>query len=96
MVLMICFGNAIEWQTTQLFQFGQNTIINAKVVTLFSENSHGYESVIEVRSNGGEKSIIPQLVRLRLFTPFKLSQGDIVEINVVIKPIFGRLNEAGF
>ncbi|UPR58379.1 DNA internalization-related competence protein ComEC/Rec2 [Vibrio sp. ED004] len=83
-------------QTNRLFQSGQNTTINASVVSLFSENSHGFESVIVVRSIGGEKLIFPQLIKLRLFTPFKLTLGDEVYLSASIKPVWGKLNEVGF
>lgn len=96
LILVICLGNAIEMQTGRLFQSGQNTTINASVVSLFSENSHGFESVIVARSIGGEKLIFPQLIKLRLFTPFKLTLGDSVHLSVSIKPVWGKLNEAGF
>ncbi|WP_086970380.1 DNA internalization-related competence protein ComEC/Rec2 [Vibrio coralliirubri] len=96
LILVICLGNAIEIQTSRLFQSGQNTTINASVVSLFSENSHGFESVIVARSIGGEKLISPQLIKLRLFTPFKLTLGDDVNLSVSIKPVWGKLNEAGF
>ncbi|MEZ8205136.1 DNA internalization-related competence protein ComEC/Rec2 [Vibrio splendidus] len=96
LILVICLGNAIEIQTSRLFQSGQNTTINASVVSLFSENSHGFESVIVARSIGGEKLIFPQLIKLRLFTPFKLTLGDDVDLSVSIKPVWGKLNEAGF
>ncbi len=96
LILVICLGNAIEIQTNRLFQSGQNTTINASVVSLFSENSHGFESVIVVRSIGGEKLIFPQLIKLRLFTPFKLTLGDEVYLSASIKPVWGKLNEAGF
>ncbi|MEZ9697783.1 DNA internalization-related competence protein ComEC/Rec2 [Vibrio sp. 10N.261.46.E12] len=96
LLLVICLGNAIEIQTSRLFQSGQNTTINASVVSLFSENSHGFESVIVARSIGGEKLIFPQLIKLRLFTPFKLTLGDDVYLSVSIKPVWGKLNEAGF
>ncbi|MEZ8388128.1 DNA internalization-related competence protein ComEC/Rec2 [Vibrio splendidus] len=96
LILVICLGNAIEIQTSRLFQSGQNTTINASVVSLFSENSHGFESVIVARSIGGEKLIFPQLIKLRLFTPFKLTLGDDVYLSVSIKPVWGKLNEAGF
>ncbi|MFV8459643.1 DNA internalization-related competence protein ComEC/Rec2 [Vibrio campbellii] len=96
LILVVCLGNAIEIQTSRLFQSGQNTTINASVVSLFSENSHGFESVVVVRSIDGEKLIFPQLIKLRLFTPFKLTLGDDVHLSVSIKPVFGKLNEAGF
>ncbi len=96
LILVICLGNAIEIQTSRLFQSGQNTTINASVVSLFSENSHGFESVIVARSIGGEKLTFPQLIKLRLFTPFKLTLGDDVYLSVSIKPVWGKLNEAGF
>ncbi|MEZ8261290.1 DNA internalization-related competence protein ComEC/Rec2 [Vibrio sp. 10N.237.312.C02] len=96
LILVICLGNVIEIQTSRLFQSGQNTTINASVVSLFSENSHGFESVIVARSIGGEKLIFPQLIKLRLFTPFKLTLGDDVNLSVYIKPVWGKLNEAGF
>ncbi len=96
LILVICLGNAIEIQTNRLFQSGQNTTINASVVSLFSENSHGFESVIVVRSIGGEKLIFPQLIKLRLFTPFKLTLGDEVYLSASIKPVWGKLNEVGF
>ncbi|MGI9886144.1 DNA internalization-related competence protein ComEC/Rec2 [Vibrio chagasii] len=96
LILVVCLGNAIEIQTSRLFQSGQNTTINASVVSLFSENSHGFESVVVVRSIDGEKLTFPQLIKLRLFTPFKLTLGDDVYLSVSIKPIFGKLNEAGF
>ncbi|MEZ8654297.1 DNA internalization-related competence protein ComEC/Rec2 [Vibrio splendidus] len=96
LILVICLGNSIEIQTSRLFQSGQNTTINASVVSLFSENSHGFESVIVARSIGGEKLIFPQLIKLRLFTPFKLTLGDDVYLSVSIKPVWGKLNEAGF
>ncbi|ULN65196.1 DNA internalization-related competence protein ComEC/Rec2 [Vibrio gigantis] len=96
LILVICLGNAIEIQTSRLFQSGQNTTINASVVSLFSENSRGFESVIVVRSIGGEKLIFPQLIKLRLFTPFKLTLGDDVYLSASIKPVWGKLNEAGF
>ncbi|WP_261885535.1 DNA internalization-related competence protein ComEC/Rec2 [Vibrio pomeroyi] len=96
LILVICLGNAIEIQTNRLFQSGQNTTINASVVSLFSENSHGFESVIVVRTIGGEKLIFPQLIKLRLFTPFKLTLGDEVYLSASIKPVWGKLNEAGF
>ncbi|MEZ9565659.1 DNA internalization-related competence protein ComEC/Rec2 [Vibrio artabrorum] len=83
-------------QTNRLFQSGQNTTINAMVVSLFSKNSHGFESVIVVRSIDGEKLITPQLVKLRLFTPFKLTLGDNVYLSASITPVLGKLNEAGF
>ncbi|MDH6023931.1 DNA internalization-related competence protein ComEC/Rec2 [Vibrio splendidus] len=96
LILVICLGNTIEIQTSRLFQSGQNTTINASVVSLFSENSHGFESVIVARSIGGEKLIFPQLIKLRLFTPFKLTLGDDVYLSVSVKPVWGKLNEAGF
>nr|WP_102413497.1 DNA internalization-related competence protein ComEC/Rec2 [Vibrio lentus]PMI91099.1 DNA internalization-related competence protein ComEC/Rec2 [Vibrio lentus] len=96
LILVTCLGNAIKIQTSQLFQSGQNITINASIVSLFSENSHGFESVIVVRSIGGEKLIFPQLIKLRLFTPFKLTLGDQVHLSVSMKPVFGKLNEAGF
>lgn len=96
LILVICLGNVIEMQTSRLFQSGQNTTINASVVSLFSENSHGFESVIVARSIGGEKLIFPQLIKLRLFTPFKLTLGDRVYLSMSIKPVWGKLNEAGF
>ncbi|CAH7286221.1 DNA internalization-related competence protein ComEC/Rec2 [Vibrio chagasii] len=96
LTLVACLGNTIEIQTSRLFQSGQNTTINASVVSLFSENSHGFESVVVVRSIDGEKLIFPQLIKLRLFTPFKLTLGDEVHLSVSIKPVFGKLNEAGF
>ncbi|WP_061018949.1 DNA internalization-related competence protein ComEC/Rec2 [Vibrio splendidus] len=96
LILVICLGNTIEIQTSRLFQSGQNTTINASVVSLFSENSHGFESVIVARSIGGEKLIFPQLIKLRLFTPFKLTLGDDVYLSASIKPVWGKLNEAGF
>ncbi|MFA0056244.1 DNA internalization-related competence protein ComEC/Rec2 [Vibrio echinoideorum] len=96
LILVICLGNMIEMQTSRLFQSGQNTIINASVVSLFSENSHGFESVIVARSIGGEKIIFPQLIKLRLFTPFKLTLGDSVYLSTSIKPVLGKLNEVGF
>ncbi|MEZ9338001.1 DNA internalization-related competence protein ComEC/Rec2 [Vibrio splendidus] len=96
LILVISLGNAIEIQTSHLFQSGQNTTINASVVSLFSENSHGFESVIVARSIGGEKLILPQLIKLRLFTPFKLTLGDDVYLSASIKPVWGKLNEAGF
>ncbi|MCX2759181.1 DNA internalization-related competence protein ComEC/Rec2 [Vibrio sp. Sgm 22] len=83
-------------QTSRLFQSGPNTTINASIVSLFSENSHGFESAIVARSIGGEKLIFPQLIKLRLFTPFKLTLGDDVNLSVSIKPVWGKLNEAGF
>ncbi|MCG9553055.1 DNA internalization-related competence protein ComEC/Rec2 [Vibrio sp. Isolate31] len=96
LILVVCLGNAIEIQTSRLFQSGQNTTINASVVSLFSKNSHGFESVVVVRSIDGEKLIFPQLIKLRLFTPFKLTLGDEVYLSVSLKPVFGKLNEAGF
>uniref|UniRef100_UPI000C842A65 DNA internalization-related competence protein ComEC/Rec2 n=1 Tax=Vibrio splendidus TaxID=29497 RepID=UPI000C842A65 len=53
-------------------------------------------SVIVARSIGGEKLIRPQLIKLRLFTPFKLTLGDDVYLSASIKPTWGKLNEAGF
>ncbi|MGB1320730.1 MAG: DNA internalization-related competence protein ComEC/Rec2 [Vibrio gallaecicus] len=95
-LLIIYQGNLIKTQTSALFQSGQNTIIKASVTSLFKKNTHGYKSVLVVRSIGDEKTIKPQAVKVQLFTPFKLNQGDLVTLSVLIKPIYGLLNEAGF
>ncbi len=72
LILVICLGNVIEIQTSQLFQSGQNITINASVVSLFSENSHGFESVIVVaRSIGGEKLIFSTIDKIAVVYPFQ-------------------------
>ena len=95
-LLIIYQGNLIKTQTSALFQSGQNTIIKASVTSLFKKNTHGYKSVLVVRSIDDEKTIRPQVVKVQLFTPFKLNQGDLVTLSVSIKPIYGLLNEAGY
>ncbi|MBW3694603.1 DNA internalization-related competence protein ComEC/Rec2 [Vibrio sp. T187] len=94
--LIILQGNLLKLQTHQLFQSGQNTTINASVVSLFKQNIHGYESLIIVRSIGGEKSILFSNSKLKVYTPFPLKLGDTVELSVTLKPIYGKLNAAGF
>lgn len=95
-LLIIYQGNLMKTQTSALFQLGQNTIIKASVTSLFKKNTHGYKSVLVVRSIDDEKTIKPQVVKVQLFTPFKLNQGDLVTLSVSIKPIYGLLNEAGY
>jgi competence protein ComEC len=94
MVLIV--SGLVKQQTTVLFKSGQDITINASVVSLFSENSRGYESVIVVRSINGDKLAKWQWVKIRLFTPFRVTQGEKIELSVRVKPILGKLNEAGF
>lgn len=94
MVLIV--SGLVKQQTTVLFKSGQDITINASVVSLFSENSRGYESVIVVRSINGDKLAKWQWVKTRLFTPFRVTQGEKIELSVRVKPILGKLNEAGF
>lgn len=96
MIMVLLVSGLVKQQTTVLFKSGQDITINASVVSLFSENRRGYESVIVVRSINGEKSAKWQWVKVRLFTPFRLTQGENVELDVRMKPVIGRLNEAGF
>lgn len=95
MVVLIVSG-LVKQQTTVLFNSGADITINASVVSLFSENSRSYESVIVVRSINGDKLDRWQQVKVRLFTPFRVTQGEKIELSVRMKPILGKLNEAGF
>lgn len=94
--LIILQGNLLKNQSDYLFESGKNTTINASVVSLFKQNRHGFESVIIVRSIEEQKSTNFRQGKVRLFTPFRLNLGDNVTLDVVFKPIFGRLNNAGF
>ncbi|WP_434761840.1 DNA internalization-related competence protein ComEC/Rec2 [Vibrio fortis] len=95
-IMVLIVSGLVKQQTTVLFKSGQDITINASVVSLFSENSRGYESVIVVRSINGDKLAKWQWVKTRLFTPFRVTQGEKIELSVRVKPILGKLNEAGF
>lgn len=95
-MVVLIVSDLVKQQTTVLFKSGQDITINASVVSLFSENSRGYESGIVVRSINGDKLDRWQWVKVRLFTPFRVTQGETIELSVRIKPILGKLNEAGF
>ena len=96
LIVVLLVSGLVKQQTAVLFKSGQDITINASVVSLFSENRRGYESVIVVRSINGEKLAKWQWVKVRLFTPFLVTQGEQIELSVTIKPILGRLNESGF
>ncbi|PMH45003.1 DNA internalization-related competence protein ComEC/Rec2 [Vibrio sp. 10N.286.49.B3] len=88
--------NLKSHQIGELFQSGQNITINGEVESFFKPITHGYKGVIFVRSINGEK--IPGYLqpKVELYVPFMLHLGDIVNFSVMVKPILGRLNEAGF
>lgn len=94
--LILWQGNLLKNQSDYLFESGKNTTINASVVSLFKQNRHGFESVIIVRSIEEQKNTSFRRGKVRLFTPFPLKLGDNVTLNVVFKPIYGKLNTAGF
>ncbi|MDE1214539.1 DNA internalization-related competence protein ComEC/Rec2 [Vibrio aestuarianus] len=96
--LLVIFtnGNLLHEQSNTIFQAGPNIIINAEVDSLFRQISYGYEGTVSIRSMNGQVLSAFLQPKVRLVAPLPLMIGDKVQFSVMVKPVFGRLNEAGF
>ncbi|EHE7893689.1 DNA internalization-related competence protein ComEC/Rec2 [Vibrio parahaemolyticus] len=95
-MVVIVHGNIMEYQRQALFQAGENSTIIGRVDSSFTKISHGYEGVVAIKQVNSH-TLLPFLKpKVRLITPFPLAVNSEFTTNVLIKPIIGLRNEAGF
>ncbi len=95
-MVVIVHGNIMEYQRQALFQAGENSTIIGRVDSSFTQISHGYEGVVAIKQVNTH-TLLPFLKpKVRLITPFPLAVNSEFTTNVLIKPIIGLRNEAGF
>ncbi|HCG7086603.1 TPA: DNA internalization-related competence protein ComEC/Rec2 [Vibrio parahaemolyticus] len=95
-MVVIVHGNIMGYQRQALFQAGENSTIIGRVDSSFTQISHGYEGVVAIKQVNTH-TLLPFLKpKVRLITPFPLAVNSEFTTNVLIKPIIGFRNEAGF
>lgn len=95
-LLIIAQSNAVKTQSRSIFKAGQDITIKGKVDSFFTQISYSAEGTVTVNSINGETTSAISSPRIRLFSPVAMQIGDEFEFNVIVKPVIGRLNEAGF
>ncbi|MDW6003688.1 DNA internalization-related competence protein ComEC/Rec2 [Vibrio mangrovi] len=95
-LLILFHGNLIKRQSDILFQSGHDITINAKVDSFFTQNSFGYTGSVRVLSINNTPVEWWRQPRVKLYTATELHPGDVLDVQVSVKPIVGLLNEAGF
>ncbi len=87
-----------QLKTENLFLTGGDIIINARIDSFFNEITHGNEFLIKIEEINGRKLHFYAQPSVKLISPksMQLMLGEKWQLNVKAKPIYGKLNEAGF
>lgn len=96
--LISLHSHLFQTKVESVFRFGNDTTITARVDSFFKKITRGNEYLLRLESINGEKMPFFSQPNIKLIVPeeleFKL--GERWELAVKVKPVFGRLNEAGF
>ncbi|WCE28621.1 DNA internalization-related competence protein ComEC/Rec2 [Vibrio sp. SCSIO 43137] len=81
-----------------LFQAGEDININARVNSFFDQISHGYEYLIIIEKINDQKLAAVFQPQVKLFTgeSLKLLLGERWNLDIKLKKVNGKLNQAGF
>ncbi|PWI34947.1 DNA internalization-related competence protein ComEC/Rec2 [Vibrio albus] len=97
-IVLIISMNQFKEQVETVFQDGLNITITGQVDSLFKEISHGQIvlfSVHKVNEHDLDQIFLPRIkLRVSSGDPFLL--GEQWKLEVRLKPVYGKLNEAGF
>ncbi len=98
LIVVVIHSTLFQYQQRLLFSEGQNITINGKIDSFFKQISHGYEASFVVHQINSRK--IPVFFRptIRVILNSdneKPKLGQRLSLESEIKPIYGRLNEAG-
>ncbi|ELS8947085.1 DNA internalization-related competence protein ComEC/Rec2 [Vibrio fluvialis] len=96
LLVIVTHGNVVRSQSNTIFQAGQDITIKGEVDSFFKQISYGYEGTVVVRSINGQQLHTFWQPKVRLIAPVDLQIGDQFEFSVMVKPVYGRRNEAGF
>ncbi|MDG3088399.1 DNA internalization-related competence protein ComEC/Rec2 [Vibrio hannami] len=90
--------NHYNLKVSTLFQAGENITINGRVDSHFKQISHGLGATFLVDSINGQKLAFWQRPKVRILLPATclVEYGERWVFSTRIKPVYGRLNEAGF
>lgn len=96
---VILFNNYLfQKKIENLFQEGEDIIINARVESFFDQITYGYKSLIKIYAINGKQ--LPLLFRPRIQIVYpqstQLRLGEHWKLKVKLTEVNGRLNEAGF
>ncbi|WP_375750342.1 DNA internalization-related competence protein ComEC/Rec2 [Vibrio sp. HN007] len=91
-------GKHYNSKVSAMFQAGENITIKGRIDSFFKQNSHGSEYTFTVLSVNDIHTGIFLRPKVRLLVPAgePLNYGELWSFNVKMKPVYGRLNEAGF
>lgn len=93
---ILVHGYAVNQQMNVLFQSGRDITITAKVDSLFTKISHGFEGTLVLRSINEQNLTSFFQPKVRFIAPIELRLGDIIHTQIRLKPILGRLNQVGY
>ncbi|MDA9555953.1 DNA internalization-related competence protein ComEC/Rec2 [Vibrio sp.] len=94
--LGLLYSTATQEKLKVLFNNGNTTTIQAKVIQNFSMKSKGYEGIVSIHAIEGQELPWYLKTNIKLATKSPHLRGDIFTGMVALKPIIGQLNEAGF
>ncbi len=93
---ILVHGYAVNQQMKVLFQSGRDITITAKVDSLFTQISHGFEGTLVLRSINGQNVTRFFQPKIRFIAPTALFIGDVIHTQIRLKPILGRFNQVGY
>jgi hypothetical protein len=94
-----CPFHSLSITATCAFSEGQNSTITGRIDSLFKQISHGYLATFVVHQINDRE--IPYFLQPKVRIVWSQTENrpeinDELTLEVVIKPVYGRLNEAGF
>ena len=97
-VVVVFFATQYQTRAETAFQDGLNITITGRVDSLFKEISHGRIVTFSVDEINGRKINYFSRPNIKLSVPFDYSFliGERWRLSVRLKPVYGKLNEAGF
>ncbi|WED27848.1 DNA internalization-related competence protein ComEC/Rec2 [Vibrio sp. DW001] len=96
--LISLHSHLFQVKVESVFRFGNDTTITARVDSFFKQITRGNEYLLRLESVNGEKMPYFFQPNIKLIAPkeVELNLGERWELAVEVKPVIGRLNEAGF
>ncbi|MDP2571268.1 DNA internalization-related competence protein ComEC/Rec2 [Vibrio penaeicida] len=98
LIVVVVHSSLFQHQQRLLFSEGQNSTITGQIDSFFKQISHGYEASFVVHQLNGRK--IPYLLRPTVRVIWSMDGeppllGQFLTLDSALKPVYGRLNEAG-
>ncbi|WP_281826570.1 DNA internalization-related competence protein ComEC/Rec2 [Vibrio nigripulchritudo] len=99
LIIVVVHSTLYQSQQRVLFSEGQNSTITGRIDSLFKQISHGYVATFVVHQINDRE--IPYFLQPKVRIVWSQTENrpeinDELTLEVVIKPVYGRLNEAGF